>query len=415
MDVPLHLLNLLVKDCIIAQTYQWNYQFLHQLVPDWILQHIHSIPIPLTNSPDVPLWNPNPYGKFTIRSTYNWLVTRDKNGIYPQIPWKNIWTLPCPSKIKTFLWQLVHQILPTSSFLYHRHKINSPLCSLCGKIDDDNHWLYECNVFTQLRTSIHWLNWQDLNVITLLCYPKCSIKHTAKIACLLWTMWIARNNAIFRNASINTVAIIQTAEFTFNQHFNTLLIPSTNLHTFEHNCQWTPSTLTTYKMNTDGGISNESHLAGIGAIIRNQQGQHVASLAANIGYASNITAELRAIRDGLLLLIKLGIRSIHIETDSLMAVHMITRQQAGKMEHRVLLQDIIMLVNKIEDVWFQFSFRETNQSADKLATFGKNNPYMYNSFLDKPPVWLLQTLSTDVTSVFKRTTTRLVLYEITHI
>ena len=69
----------------------------------------------------------------------------------------------------------------------------------------------------------------------------------------------------------------------------------------------------------------------------------------------------------------------------------------------------------MENVWFQIFLCETNQSADNLATFGKNNPYMYNRFLDKPPVWLLKTLSNDVTGVFKRTTTRVVLSEITHI
>ena len=70
--------------------------------------------------------------------------------------------LPCPPKVRIFLWQLIHQILPTSSFLYHRHVLNSPLCSLCGKIDDANHWLFECTMFDQLRSSITWFNWQDI-------------------------------------------------------------------------------------------------------------------------------------------------------------------------------------------------------------------------------------------------------------
>ena len=60
-------------------------------------------------------------------------------------------------------------------------------------------------------------------------------------------------------------------------------------------------------MNTDGGVSKTTNLAGIGVIIRNQQRQHIASLASNIGYATNITAELRAIRDGLLLATGMGI------------------------------------------------------------------------------------------------------------
>ena len=86
-------------------------------------------------------------------------------------------------------------------------------------------------------------------------------------------------------------------------------------------------------MNTDGRVSNETHLVGIGVVISNQRGLHVASLAANIGFASNITTELRAIRDGLIMLIRLEINNIHIQTDSLIAVNMITRKKAVRVVH----------------------------------------------------------------------------------
>jgi len=82
-------------------------------------------------------------------------------------------------------------------------------------------------------------------------------------------------------------------------------------------------------MNTDGGIFKETNLAGIGAIIWNQNGQHMASLVANIGYATNITAELRVIRDGLLLLLNVGIHSIHLKSDSLIVVQMTASSEGG--------------------------------------------------------------------------------------
>ena len=90
---------------------------------------------------------------------------------------------------------------------------------------------------------------------------------------------------------------------------------------------------------------------------------------------------------------------------------MISRKQATRMAHQALLRDIHNLVNQMENVWLQFSFRETNQSADKLATFGKTKPYMYNIFLDKHPVWLMESLQNDVNSVLTRSTTRFVITE----
>jgi len=130
---------------------------------------------------------------------------------------------------------------------------------------------------------------------------------------------------------------------------------------------------------------------------------------------SNITAKLQAIRDGLMLVLKMGINNIHIESDSLTAVQMIHRKEAARMVHRALLRDILKLVSQMENVWIQFSFRESNHSANKLATFGKNNPYMYNIFLDFLPTWLMESLAHDVNSVLTRTSTCVVISELLHL
>ena len=94
---------------------------------------------------------------------------------------------------------------------------------------------------------------------------------------------------------------------------------------------------------------------------------------------------------------------------------MISRKQAVRVAHQALLRDILCLANHMENVWIQFSFRETNHSADKLATLGKNNPYMYNIFLDEPPVWLRDSLTFDVNSVLTRSTTRAVISKPFHL
>ena len=87
---------------------------------------------------------------------------------------------------------------------------------------------------------------------------------------------------------------------------------------------------------------------------------------------------------------RIGIKNIHLETDSFITVQMITRKQAVKVVHRALVLDILELVSIMEKVWLQFSFREANHTVDKLvdklATFGNHNAYVYNSFLGEPPI-----------------------------
>ena len=94
---------------------------------------------------------------------------------------------------------------------------------------------------------------------------------------------------------------------------------------------------------------------------------------------------------------------------------MINRKQVVRVGHQALLRDILDLVKLMDNVWLQFSFRETNYSADKLANVGKNNPYMYNIFWDSPPAWLMDSLAHDVNSVLTRTSTCVVISELLHL
>ena len=96
---------------------------------------IRGIPVPFTQT-DHAIWHPNPIGDFTIKSTYYWRALKNKSPVFPQIPWNKLWKLPCPSKIKIFLWQIFEDHLPTAANLYKHHIIPSPLCNLCGEIDD---------------------------------------------------------------------------------------------------------------------------------------------------------------------------------------------------------------------------------------------------------------------------------------
>ena len=126
--------------------------------------------------------------------------------------------------------QLVHQILPTSSYLYFRHIIPSPLCSLCEEYDDIKHWLFDCQAFAHFRSSVKWINWKEIDFIQFLCNPSYSNNVISKIACLLWNLWLARNNAIFRNTSINYVGIIKASEQLYNQHITTNLVKHPGLN-----------------------------------------------------------------------------------------------------------------------------------------------------------------------------------------
>lgn len=77
----------------------------------------------------------------------------------------------------------------------------------------------------------------------------------------------------------------------------------------------------------DGSYDVCTGVAGVGAILRDSPGTFYGAVAANIGYNSNVTAELWAIRKGLELLHHFNIFDIHIQTDSLVIFHLIHNPQ----------------------------------------------------------------------------------------
>lgn len=68
-----------------------------------------------------------------------------------------------------------------------------------------------------------------------------------------------------------------------------------------HFIGWEKPKLTQFKMNADGAVSSNNKIAGIGVVIRTEHGEFKTALESNIVVASNVTAELWAIRNGLIL------------------------------------------------------------------------------------------------------------------
>jgi hypothetical protein len=60
--------------------------------------------------------------------------------------WKTTWKLKIPSKVKKFVWGVLHGILPLKSILCNRHIGPSGECPICGiHAEDILHLLFTCD------------------------------------------------------------------------------------------------------------------------------------------------------------------------------------------------------------------------------------------------------------------------------
>jgi len=124
-------------------------------------------------------------------------------------------------------------------------------------------------------------------------------------------------------------------------------------------------------LHTDGAARGNPGPAGIGAVLTDESGRTVATLAEGIGVATNNQAEYRAVIEGLRLAAERGARSVLVRSDS----RLLVEQLAGRFRVKNptlqrLHEEARALARGIGRVDFEHVRREENADADALANEG---------------------------------------------
>jgi len=125
----------------------------------------------------------------------------------------------------------------------------------------------------------------------------------------------------------------------------------------------------------DGAARGNPGPAAIGATIRDERGNLIASISRRIGVTTNNQAEYQAIIAALEKAISLGARYVELYTDSELVVKQINgRYKVKKAVLRPLYQKVIQLIGSLEGFTITHIPREQNAEADKLANKAFSNP-----------------------------------------
>ena len=124
----------------------------------------------------------------------------------------------------------------------------------------------------------------------------------------------------------------------------------------------------TLTLEFDGGSRGNPGPAGIGVVVRAQDGTPLVTLGRFIGKCTNNVAEYKALITALAEAKKLGARRIIIRGDS----ELIIRQMNGqyKVKHpdmKVLFDEAQALIRQFESAKIEHNLRHKNELADKLA------------------------------------------------
>lgn len=123
------------------------------------------------------------------------------------------------------------------------------------------------------------------------------------------------------------------------------------------------------KLNTDGCSKGNPGPAGGGGLVRDSKGHVLLAFSHYYGVAQSITAEVRAILDGLRYCLASGIHVNYIESDSQIVVNVLKNQSVVPWRISHWIEEIKQILSIMKSEISHVP-RECNAVADRLANFG---------------------------------------------
>ncbi|KAL6178236.1 hypothetical protein ACLB2K_049755 [Fragaria x ananassa] len=122
------------------------------------------------------------------------------------------------------------------------------------------------------------------------------------------------------------------------------------------------------KINIDGSFIDSNRCGGVGVVVRNDMGLGIAAVARPFKHAhSALNMEFEACRIGLLLGIHQGWSDIDIESDSILLVAALEREEEDLSEVGRVLGDCKDYMSAFQSIRIRHIGREANGVADRLA------------------------------------------------
>ena len=148
-------------------------------------------------------------------------------------------------------------------------------------------------------------------------------KNVELIASVMWTIWHRRNQARTSSKEYPLLQVIPAASqalATF--HDSVSVTPKQSRHNVPTRIRWSPPPVGTVKVNFDGAILKDIRKAGIGVIVRDSNGQAIASLSeqTSLPFSPEIAEAMAAAR-AISFVQDLGFTSFILEGDSVNVIN----------------------------------------------------------------------------------------------
>ncbi|XP_021764589.1 uncharacterized protein LOC110729176 [Chenopodium quinoa] len=212
-----------VSSIINLRSYAWDTSLVHQLFDSSTAHRILAQERPSRPMDDFVYWNYSKDGTFSTKSAYAMLLGRltvsHGSSDIPSSWWQKYWGLPLLPKLHCFGWKLLHNALPLGSILRLRGIPVDSTCVFCLQDQEtQDHLFLDCPFISNLWSTAPNISslivcrdypfsiWV-MELVTNLRHSK-SWETLVSLFSFFWSIWIARNHKVFRQAVISPALVL---------------------------------------------------------------------------------------------------------------------------------------------------------------------------------------------------------------
>lgn len=280
-------------------------------------------------------------------------------------------SFPVLLRLSTFFWKVSLKLYPRGKHSIPIILLPKPIVSSGYHTESLAHSIDQCPAFEELLLCPPLQNHNlPLYILTLREYQTRNRYGLTYALYLLWQLWKAQNKAIFQQQDSRLIDVIRESRQHTSLYYQCFPIHNQyQLFQIFMPIKWRPSFYAPSKLNIDRAAWHNPGRAGIRGIFRNDQGTCLIAYAKPIGIRNNnLTAELSAIREVLILSWQSQFWSLHIETDSLVAWHLLTRSQDMHTPQQRLVDDCRELIRRLDSEMEQQIHSQRQQHQQLLWT-----------------------------------------------
>jgi hypothetical protein len=328
-------------------------------------------------------WHPDAKGLFSVKSAYKLhalhmcAASGAREAAQPDPIWDKIWSLPCPMKVKHFVWRLAHDSLPLRMNIKRRGVDLDPICLVCLRSDEVGaHTFLKCKA---LKHCWRELQMEQIRLKLLECANArevlwtildLNIEQKLRALILCWQWWSARNK-LNAGDKARTAGDICTAVYRWVNDCKMFYLKGTST-AVKQPARWTKPTGDFIKFNTDGAFFPGSNNGGWGFIPRDAQGDVRGSGYGHLRYIREpLRAEAEACVRALQYAAGWGMTLVHIETDSTILAEALQTNTYDRTSCGAIFKEAraFMHLNFLSCI-SSYGPRACNSAAHKLAAMG---------------------------------------------